>query len=148
MTALVVVVVKRTYISPAWSFPADAGAARLSHEIGWQGTTTGTGGSHSDPTGSGLLGFVRRHARLWEFPGHVSKRFLSSFHSKLAVNPSARCQGRGSESMALVWKSTVWLGMKETSIRPLSAVISCPWLWKLMVSEQLVRHSRPPRIFF
>ena len=62
----------------------------------------------------------------------VSKRFLSSFQTKGTINSGACCQGRGSDSVVFLCKSPNWLGMKETSVHPLFAMRSFPWLSKLM----------------
>lgn len=49
--------------------------------------------SHCDSTCSGFPGFVQRHVRLSEFPGHVSKRFLNSFHTKVVINSVHTARG-------------------------------------------------------
>lgn len=51
---------------------------------------------------------------------------VSSFHTKVAINSGAHCQERDSDSMVRVCQSPIWLRMKETSVHPLSIMITCP----------------------
>lgn len=112
--------------------PRGLGECETQMRCGWQGMMKETGSSHNNSTCSGFLGFVQRHVQLLEFMGHASKRFLNYFHIKVAINAGAHCQGRGSDSLVLVCKSPIWLGMKETSVHPLSVMISYLCLSKFM----------------